>query len=139
MYERIFGFQRFVWCPKWTPASSRSFIETGGSPGARTALAMASVVVLICPISSASPSRARPEPLGGSRGSVLREACVISDPCGPGRFRRGGYSTPLGRAARTPGGARRLQLDPPRVSTLAQIGPIASTIVAPLDRVRVRL
>src|SRR5262249_34827669 len=21
----IFGFQRFVWCPKWTPASSRSF------------------------------------------------------------------------------------------------------------------
>src|SRR3954453_9879850 len=22
----IFGFQRFVWCPKWTPASNRSFI-----------------------------------------------------------------------------------------------------------------
>src|SRR6476646_9082007 len=22
----IFGFQRFVWCPKWTPASRRSFI-----------------------------------------------------------------------------------------------------------------
>jgi len=22
----IFGFQRFVWCPKWTPASSSSFI-----------------------------------------------------------------------------------------------------------------
>src|SRR6187200_287181 len=21
----IFGFQRLVWCPKWTPASSRSF------------------------------------------------------------------------------------------------------------------
>jgi hypothetical protein len=21
----IFGFQRFVWCPKWTPASSKSF------------------------------------------------------------------------------------------------------------------
>src|SRR5580765_1311307 len=24
----IFGFHRFVWCPKWTPASRRSFIET---------------------------------------------------------------------------------------------------------------
>src|SRR5512139_89698 len=22
----IFGFQRFVWCPKWTPASSSSFM-----------------------------------------------------------------------------------------------------------------
>src|SRR3954467_2511656 len=26
MYSFIFGFQRLVWCPKWTPASSRSFI-----------------------------------------------------------------------------------------------------------------
>jgi hypothetical protein len=25
MYAFIFGFQRFVWWPKWTPASSRSF------------------------------------------------------------------------------------------------------------------
>src|SRR4029077_1501282 len=25
MYGFIFGFQRFVWCPKWTPASSKSF------------------------------------------------------------------------------------------------------------------
>ena len=25
MYSFIFGFQRFVWWPKWTPASSRSF------------------------------------------------------------------------------------------------------------------
>jgi hypothetical protein len=24
----IFGFQRLVWCPKCTPASSSSFIET---------------------------------------------------------------------------------------------------------------
>src|SRR5581483_2323795 len=22
----IFGFQRLVWCPKWTPASNKSFI-----------------------------------------------------------------------------------------------------------------
>ena len=24
----ILGFQRLVWCPKWTPASSSSFIDT---------------------------------------------------------------------------------------------------------------
>src|SRR5262245_26716429 len=28
MYGFIFGFQRLVWCPKWTPASSRFFIVT---------------------------------------------------------------------------------------------------------------
>src|SRR5512137_2819828 len=27
MYGFIFGFQRFVWCPKWTPASRSCFIE----------------------------------------------------------------------------------------------------------------
>ena len=26
MYGFIFGFQRLVWWPKWTPASNRSFI-----------------------------------------------------------------------------------------------------------------
>src|SRR6476619_1939771 len=26
MYSFIFGFQRLVWWPKWTPASSKSFI-----------------------------------------------------------------------------------------------------------------
>src|SRR5579863_2701367 len=26
MYSFIFGFQRLVWCPKWTPASSNSFM-----------------------------------------------------------------------------------------------------------------
>src|SRR6266446_5472434 len=28
MNSRIFGFQRLVWCPKWTPASRSSFIVT---------------------------------------------------------------------------------------------------------------
>src|SRR5262245_28384209 len=28
MYGFILGFQRLVWCPKWTPASSRFFIVT---------------------------------------------------------------------------------------------------------------
>src|SRR5215510_8733336 len=27
MYGFILGFQRLVWCPKWTPASSSCFIE----------------------------------------------------------------------------------------------------------------
>src|SRR5437764_14880916 len=26
MYSFILGFQRLVWCPKWTPASSNSFM-----------------------------------------------------------------------------------------------------------------
>src|SRR5947207_8366625 len=26
MYSFILGFQRLVWCPKWTPASSSSFM-----------------------------------------------------------------------------------------------------------------
>src|SRR4029450_2805458 len=30
MKRRIFGFQRRVWWPKWTPASSSSRIETAG-------------------------------------------------------------------------------------------------------------
>src|SRR5579871_2640265 len=30
MKRFIFGFQRRVWCPKCTPASSRSFMETTG-------------------------------------------------------------------------------------------------------------
>ena len=28
MYGFIFGFQRLVWCPKWTPASSSFFMVT---------------------------------------------------------------------------------------------------------------
>src|SRR5437867_6208706 len=31
MYSFIFGFQRFVWWPKCTPASSRSFIAIPGN------------------------------------------------------------------------------------------------------------
>src|SRR5919204_4452379 len=31
MYGRIFGFQRLVWCPKWTPASSSCFRVTCGT------------------------------------------------------------------------------------------------------------
>ena len=31
MYGFIFGFQRLVWWPKWTPASSSWRIETVGT------------------------------------------------------------------------------------------------------------
>src|SRR5436190_15900647 len=31
MNRFIFGFQRRVWWPKWTPASSKSFMETTGT------------------------------------------------------------------------------------------------------------
>ena len=62
MYGFIFGFQRLVWWPKWTPASSRSFIaiavKTVTLPRALSlaeleALARASHAVLL-----ALPSRA---------------------------------------------------------------------------------
>src|SRR4051812_45885435 len=33
MYWRIFGFQRLVWWPKCTPASSRARTGRGASPG----------------------------------------------------------------------------------------------------------
>jgi hypothetical protein len=33
MNRFIFGFQRRVWCPKWTPASNSSFIVTSTKPG----------------------------------------------------------------------------------------------------------
>ena len=32
MYDRILGFQRLFWCPKWTPASSRDFMVMGLGP-----------------------------------------------------------------------------------------------------------
>src|SRR5881396_3358501 len=54
MYSFIFGFQRFVWWPKCTPASSRSFIAIPGKvpPSSLTfteleALARASHAVLL--------------------------------------------------------------------------------------------
>src|SRR5205823_2379463 len=31
MYGRILGFQRLVWCPKWTPASRSCFKVTCGT------------------------------------------------------------------------------------------------------------
>src|SRR6187401_3785731 len=64
MYFFIFGFQRRVWWPKWTPASSRSFIAT-------------SLITL-----SFGSSSARPDPEGDRR----CRACEMGpraerDPC----------------------------------------------------------
>src|SRR5689334_5869275 len=42
MNGRIFGFQRLVWWPKWTPASRRERSGRGKSPGAGTVACKAS-------------------------------------------------------------------------------------------------
>ena len=44
MYCFIFGFQRRVWCPKWTPASSRSLIDTLVATGDSSGAAVGTVV-----------------------------------------------------------------------------------------------
>src|SRR5437868_9478388 len=48
MYSFIFGFHRLTWCPKWTPASSSSFIVTVTN---RSSLTNALVYVLTGPCS----------------------------------------------------------------------------------------
>src|ERR1019366_4407439 len=56
MYSFIFGFQRFVWWPKCTPASSRSFIAiaakltllTAGLEACATSLPFAELEALAC-------------------------------------------------------------------------------------------
>ena len=45
MYGFIFGFQRLVWCPKWTPASRSCFIEMA-VPVEATAAAIVSAPVV---------------------------------------------------------------------------------------------
>src|SRR5262245_9478546 len=44
----IFGFQRLVWCPKCTPASSRSFIASGVKLPPSMELAFAELEALSC-------------------------------------------------------------------------------------------
>src|SRR5215467_9002556 len=47
IYSFIFGFQRLVWCPKWTPASSSSVIEIAAKQS--SLLAFAELEALACP------------------------------------------------------------------------------------------
>src|SRR5690349_7548451 len=57
MYGFIFGFHRLVWCPKWTPASSRFFIVTS---------------VIRFPCWTGAHTRTRPaDATQGSRGSLV--------------------------------------------------------------------
>src|SRR5439155_26542304 len=44
MYRFIFGFQRLVWCPKWTPASRSCLSVTSGMRNERPVSTSASVV-----------------------------------------------------------------------------------------------
>src|SRR5262249_45719541 len=66
MYGFIFGFQRLVWWPKCTPASSRFFIVTSVIPGAGRST-----------LPSRSPSKRVPVPeTEASRQSKSREASL---------------------------------------------------------------
>src|SRR5438034_225534 len=49
MYSFIFGFHRLVWCPKWTPASSSSFMEMEGTSILSRSPVDASVVGWLAP------------------------------------------------------------------------------------------
>src|SRR5579862_9691465 len=74
MYSFIFGFQRFVWWPKCTPASSRSCIAIAKQPPSLTlteleALARSRHAVLLAFL---RPRVARQQPLGLERLAQLR-------------------------------------------------------------------
>src|SRR5262245_12584010 len=85
MYSFIFGFQRFVWWPKCTPASSRSFIAIAAKfpPFSKCELALAELEAL------ARSSHAVLLPLLGARVArqhpfvfqTLAQLCVVLDQC----------------------------------------------------------
>src|SRR5437867_12161807 len=65
MYSFIFGFQRLVWCPKWTPASSSSFMVTAGATLASTLVAKKRL--LDCASPGRRPGFPASRQAGGSR------------------------------------------------------------------------
>src|SRR5215510_3131342 len=89
MYGFIFGFQRRVWCPKWTPASSSCFIVTTATdppfPSVRQGLARRPEATVGCDKPDESPCEHGVRrlyrlidltTLGGRRGgSVRRVRC----------------------------------------------------------------
>src|SRR5436853_1791505 len=111
MKRRIFGFQRRVWWPKWTPASSRSRIETAPAPSL-VETAMEAPSGLVCRAEPAGVEAHLPQgearaprlwPPGSRDGTRERLA-------GPGRFQSGGE---FGRQRRRDvnGGARDRMLE----------------------------
>src|SRR5690348_9611294 len=93
MKRRIFGFQRRVWWPKWTPASSRSRMET--APGlVETAMKAPSRLVLVLRRrESEAHLRTLWSDIGGTRAAALAAGEWEQDAgrlAGPRRFQRGG-------------------------------------------------
>src|SRR5215471_13850992 len=66
MKRRIFGFQRRVWWPKWTPASSRSRMETAPAL-VETAMKAPSELVCLC---CAGRGRGAPPARRGTRATA---------------------------------------------------------------------
>src|SRR5690348_6399551 len=64
MNGRIFGFQRLVWWPKWTPASRSERRGRGNSPWTWTAAAMGAAWGLISVVMARSFSVVPPLPRG---------------------------------------------------------------------------
>src|SRR5579863_8859041 len=87
MYSFILGFQRLVWCPKWTPASSNSFmVIVANEPPCS-----------VCILRAAEPLRIAipvPAPRGSGRIEHLKQptrrdvACYVSSHHVPDCLRR---------------------------------------------------
>src|SRR5947208_1646027 len=98
MYRFIFGFQRRVWCPKWTPLSSSCFMVT-------TAMA------LFAPRVSGAAAAAARFGCRGTPGDVRPGAVPALEPAGRHRWDR-----------RTPWLAELMQ--PPRCALAREVGPL---------------
>src|SRR3954468_18291483 len=112
MKRRILGFQRRVWCPKWTPASSSSRMEIAGTVGPP--------MVVVAGLRRAAPTEpATPAP--PSEASWARRVGVMDS----GRCPQAAYQ--CGNSAR-PGAAGA----PPRGRPAALEAPVAER--APVER-----
>src|SRR5436309_15299601 len=81
MKRRIFGFQRLVWWPKWTPASSNSRMETAPAL-VETAIEAPSDSFVSCAGGSrgAPPARRGTRATAGPPGSGNRDAGRLAGP-----------------------------------------------------------
>src|SRR5918911_1211296 len=81
MYGFIFGFQRLVWCPKWTPASSswRMVMPCAGCIACCMPAGGDSVGVAVWTFSDIVFSSTSVAPTAGPRGEPCpdREVCVV--------------------------------------------------------------
>src|SRR5215467_2514671 len=88
MKRRIFGFQRLVWWPKWTPASSRSRMETAPAPGETAMEAPSGFVVVV--VRRRESRRTSREERHARHGLAAGESGQDAGRLAAGRFERGG-------------------------------------------------